>query len=974
MKGKEPPQCGAEVLTGLWQPNSPLSNNFSSSSFVNSRQAFGLFPRPCFTRFFLLAANTSLERENSSSWRILMGSFNSLRRRCMLLWILERLSGSYSPPFCLRTSLKNLARSLSRASTDCKVLTTGDSSFNEAIEQVEKKWFETPSVVSYAACTGDEPFGLESGRITDQQITASSVWKNDHGTANARLNLAAARGKLAPGQPRLMIRVSRLQVDFGRNVKITKVATQGRQDLDEWVKSYSLAYSVDGSSNFQPYQGNEIDQKAIRKAAEEIKKDVKKRVPFIMGRFLMIHLIEKEQKKNVEILKGKTKLKVQERNLKHRYQVLGRTVHMDFVKEHLETKKNVNFGEKQDWPNDIELEILADTVYVKDNIKMPGMKRMTLFSRKVAFVKGSKLDLTSPSLKQQFDALPSPGDDGASGKHGVQGTTVDIFADKVEGYMEIQVKGGPGNGGQNGRNGKRGADSGATVYEEEQAETEGYAGKPGNGGNAGRINIYVREVKGKVKLTTCRGAGGSAAANGKGGDGGNGGQGGRGIRCKYVESYGRESSQGSCKGDGLTDRARQGYDGTKGKDGRALVSAGSNGQVGSDYTKKLKLTSSERQKYPLVLLKLMSRYAEDLIFANKIDKGEDVFKFVITLAKNRNEASEISKVAKRRLAFLNKKGYDRFGNNILFAPLMKWEAFKKRVETIKGRAEEYEKAFNGIKKSIEQQEGIKKVIQAIPQAAKIQVDKEKERLKEARRIAISEKGVYTSSISHLEESMDSSLEQITVLLPSLYKKSKFDKRDLFVILQGLTGFASGIKGGDPSATIGAAIGVAGHFSTKCKTDTLQSNLAKVKNWLKFGKAYRALKDSSELDFDRMDVAAVPEVMKANLEMNKEALAADLVCLLEERLLPRHKAKFEEQVERFFIAGAARIDLIAKIIDLDNAIGGYNFDIPNLEETANEIELLKKIKGWSFLKAPPALPILCLMSKFAPPSWQTVLPK
>lgn len=109
--------------------------------------------------------------------------------------------------------------------------------------------------------------------------------------------------------------------------------------------------------------------------------------------------------------------------------------------------------------------------------------------------------------------------------------------------------------------------------------------------------------------------------------------------------------------------------------------------------------------------------------------------------------------------------------------------------------------------------------------------------------------------------MDSSLEQITVLLPDLYKKSQFDRGDLFVILQGLTGFASGIKGGDPSATIGAAIGVAAHFATKCKTGTLQNNLAKVKNWLKFGEAYRALKDSSELDFDRMDVAAVPEVMK-----------------------------------------------------------------------------------------------------------------
>lgn len=84
--------------------------------------------------------------------------------------------------------------------------------------------------------------------------------------------------------------------------------------------------------------------------------------------------------------------------------------------------------------------------------------------------------------------------------------------------------------------------------------------------------------------------------------------------------------------------------------------------------------------------------------------------------------------------------------------------------------------------------------------------------------------------------------------------------------------------------------------------------------------------------------------KANLEMNKEGLAADLVCMLEERSLPRDKAKFQELIERFFIAGAARIDLIAKVIDLDNDIGGYNFDIPNLEETANEIESLSKSQG------------------------------
>ncbi len=87
--------------------------------------------------------------------------------------------------------------------------------------------------------------------------------------------------------------------------------------------------------------------------------------------------------------------------------------------------------------------------------------------------------------------------------------------------------------------------------------------------------------------------------------------------------------------------------------------------------------------------------------------------------------------------------------------------------------------------------------------------------------------------------------------------------------------------------------------------------------------------------------------KANLEMNKEGLAADLVCMLEERSLPRNKAKFEEQIQRFFIAGAARIDLIAKVIDLDTQIGGFNFDIPNVEETSNTIQSLGETGGRNF---------------------------
>jgi len=38
---------------------------------------------------------------------------------------------------------------------------------------------------------------------------------------------------------------------------------------------------------------------------------------------------------------------------------------MEFVKEHLTRKKGVKFQDSQDHPNNIELEVLADTIYVK---------------------------------------------------------------------------------------------------------------------------------------------------------------------------------------------------------------------------------------------------------------------------------------------------------------------------------------------------------------------------------------------------------------------------------------------------------------------------------------------------------------------------------------------------------------------------------------------------------------------------------
>lgn len=111
--------------------------------------------------------------------------------------------------------------------------------------------------------------------------------------------------------------------------------------------------------------------------------------------------------------------------------------------------------------------------------------------------------------------------------------------------------------------------------------------------------------------------------------------------------------------------------------------------------------------------------------------------------------------------------------------------------------------------------------------------------------------------------MNDSLVEIQNKLPDVYEASQFNKQDLFVTLQGLTGFWSGVVGKDPLSVASTTIGVIGHFSSKCNTGTLQQNRGNIEKWLTFGRNYAALKDSDDLDFNTLDVRSVPEVMKVN---------------------------------------------------------------------------------------------------------------
>ena len=56
--------------------------------------------------------------------------------------------------------------------------------------------------------------------------------------------------------------------------------------------------------------------------------------------------------------------------------------------------------------------------------------------------------------------------------------------------------------------------------------------------------------------------------------------------------------------------------------------------------------------YPLALIKLMTRYGEDIIWSNKITEAEAVLRFVVTLTEERSDAAALRKGKVVRIIFL----------------------------------------------------------------------------------------------------------------------------------------------------------------------------------------------------------------------------------------------------------------------------------------------------------------------------------
>lgn len=108
------------------------------------------------------------------------------------------------------------------------------------------------------------PLGMESGKITDGQVTASSYYNGDdryapkHGRLNKVSGLSGSLGAWAAGQKNIH---QWIQVDLGvQNMAVTRVATQGRHNDEEWVISYKLQYS-NNMVYFQYYREAEFPLK-----------------------------------------------------------------------------------------------------------------------------------------------------------------------------------------------------------------------------------------------------------------------------------------------------------------------------------------------------------------------------------------------------------------------------------------------------------------------------------------------------------------------------------------------------------------------------------------------------------------------------------------------------------------------------------------------------------------------------------------
>ena len=87
------------------------------------------------------------------------------------------------------------------------------------------------------------PLGMEDQRILSGHLRSSSSYNYNHGPDRARLNIYAGHGRTGAWVARYRNTKQWLQIDLRQMSIIKGIATQGRREAHQWVRSYHLSYS-----------------------------------------------------------------------------------------------------------------------------------------------------------------------------------------------------------------------------------------------------------------------------------------------------------------------------------------------------------------------------------------------------------------------------------------------------------------------------------------------------------------------------------------------------------------------------------------------------------------------------------------------------------------------------------------------------------------------------------------------------------
>ncbi|OWK08252.1 F5, partial [Cervus elaphus hippelaphus] len=201
-------------------------------------------------------------------WPLLPGSFKTLEMKASKpgWWLLntevgEIQTAGMQTPFLIYFGGNSDASTIKENHIDPPVVAryiriSPTGSYNKPALRLELQGWQREKSTAHSGERCSTPLGMESGKIEDKQITASSFkkswWGNYWQPFLARLN---AQGRVNAWQAKANNNNQWLQIDLLKIKKITAIVTQGCKSLSSemYVKSYTIHYSDQGI-DWKPYR------------------------------------------------------------------------------------------------------------------------------------------------------------------------------------------------------------------------------------------------------------------------------------------------------------------------------------------------------------------------------------------------------------------------------------------------------------------------------------------------------------------------------------------------------------------------------------------------------------------------------------------------------------------------------------------------------------------------------------------------